>query len=509
MAQASVTDAPHDTSAAPALVESQGANLKGKRAVPDHAQVQGLVYSALSGLTKGRYDLLRITDPAACRAWLGGLAPALVTADQAISLTKGGTPDDADRGLFVAFTASGLRRLGLPDAVLQTFSTPFAEGVVTPHRSRILGDHHANAPERWEWGGPGNEVDLLVISLWQDDAVRTELDAQLGIGAVGSVNDAAGTTVVHSQRTDRLGDASENLEHFGFVDGISNLRFRGELGADTAADGRYSVVGAGEVVLGCVDDSGLLPRSPVLGDAAAPIPGPAEQARDLGLDGSYLVLRDLRQDVAAFRRWLAEHGADRAAQDDLAARIIGRRYDGTPLVPLDSSTTDDNAFGFIDHDGTAGACPIGAHIRRANPRDGRRGSDGETDGGGPDSNLAKTKRHRILRRGRSYGPPLADGDRDDGADRGLLFVALNADIERQFEFVQSHWLGSETFARPGEVDPLIGVVDDGERHFTVEARPGESLRTRYGGLPQFVTVTGGAYFFLPRVAVVTYLSTLA
>lgn len=513
MAEASVSDAP---------VETQAPSLDGAKRTPKHAQVQGLVYSALGNLEHGRFDLLRITDAAACRTWLARLVPHIVTAEQAIDGNKGGTAQQADRGLYLAFAATGLRQLGLPDRVLETFSTPFTEGVVTEHRSRILGDHDANDPDRWTWGGSKrDQVDLLVITLWQTDGVRTELDELLMLGDAGG---ATGTEVVHSQDTVHLGARDKNDEHFGFADGISNVRFRGELNADSTGDRDYSVLSAGEIVLGCDDDSGHRPRSPLVPAADDPhgVLGRENEDRDLGQDGTYLVVRQLHQDVAAFRRWLGENADDSIDQDELAARVVGRHYDGTPLVPLDQPAPGErshpNAFGFYDHDQTEHPCPIGAHIRRANPRDGRRGPGTPVDttakdkakgGKSKSGNLDKTKRHRILRRGRAYGPPLPPGMlEDDGAERGLLFVALNADLERQFEFVQSHWLENETFARPGEVDPLVGNHENGARHFTVEPKACEPVRRRYGGLPQFVAVKGAGYFFLPRVEAVKYFSSL-
>jgi Dyp-type peroxidase family len=504
------------------LLDDQAAQLTRSRRIPDHSQVQGLVYSALGSLEHASFDLLHITDPAVCRAWLARLAPRIVTAEQAIDGSKGGTPDKADRGLYVAFTATGLRALGLAEEVIATFADPFIEGIVTPHRSRVLGDHHANDPAAWDWGSKqdtsDHAVDVLVMTVWGSSEAGSELADLVGAGPVGSTNVGNGFRVVHTRRTRHLGPPDDNKEHFGFTDGISNLRFRGELESTSRDDERYASISAGEVVLGCRDESGFQSPSPGLRATDRPVPGDAAHARDLGLDGTYLVLRDLRQDVAAFRRWLVEEaGEDPSAQDELAAKVVGRSYDGTPIVPLDPERSGSNSFGFFHHDHTEQPCPVGAHIRRANPRDGRRDPDDDGSSGrgtGPtkdqDGTLTKTKRHRILRRGRSYGEELAAGAlTDDDVDRGLMFVALNADIERQFEFVQGHWLGSETFARPGEVDPLVGVEDDRPRTFTVEARADEALRTRYHGIPQFVTVRGGAYFFLPRRAVVEYLAALA
>jgi deferrochelatase/peroxidase EfeB len=141
---------------------------------------------------------------------------------------------------------------------------------------------------------------------------------------------------------------------------------------------------------------------------------------------------------------------------------------------------------------------MGSHIRRANPRDAL----------GPDSATAlnSANRHRILRRGRSYGHRLDNPMVNDGGERGLHFICLNSDIERQFEFVQQTWINNPVFGGlDGEVDPLVGNLPKGDCIFTVQGQP---LRTRVHGLSRFVTVKGGAYFFLPSMRALKYLASL-
>jgi hypothetical protein len=119
--------------------------------------------------------------------------------------------------------------------------------------------------------------------------------------------------------------------------------------------------------------------------------------------------------------------------------------------------------------------------------------------------------HRIVRRGRAYGPKLP-GDlprADDGQERGLCFVALNANLSRQFEFIQQSWINNCNFAGlSAERDPLVGKeafdFDDRPvpRIFSVQARP---VRARYEGLPKFVQLKGGEYFFLPGLRALNFL----
>ena len=144
---------------------------------------------------------------------------------------------------------------------------------------------------------------------------------------------------------------------------------------------------------------------------------------------------------------------------------MGRWPDGTPLSVSpdgpDPAISGDpariNDFRFAD-DPDGLRCPVGAHIRRANPR------DGAGVGG------AMTTRHRIMRRGLPYGPRLDPDAGDDGVDRGLVFVCFAADIERQFEFLQRRWLNDgDVLGLAGDPDPLLGIPRPGAR-FKVRAR---------------------------------------
>jgi hypothetical protein len=79
-----------------------------------------------------------------------------------------------------------------------------------------------------------------------------------------------------------------------------------------------------------------------------------------------------------------------------------------------------------------------------------------------DDLMSPVRFHRILRRGREYGPELfpqnALGPKPpDDPERGLHFICLNANISRQFEFLQNAWINSTKFSGlTGESDPLLG-----------------------------------------------------
>jgi Dyp-type peroxidase family len=215
----------------------------------------------------------------------------------------------------------------------------------------------------------------------------------------------------------------------------------------------------------------------------------------------------LAQRVAPFWQFLdkacgANGAGGKAAREALGAKFVGRWMSGAPLVlsPKEDNDTlkNENNFAYYANDPQGLACPIGSHVRRSNPRDSL-GSD-------PTTAVNSANRHRILRRGRSYGKRAADPMVEDGLERGLHFICLNSDIERQFEFVQQTWINNPVFSGlDGEVDPLVGNLSKGDSIFTVQATP---LRRRVPGLSRFVVMKGGAYFFLPGLRALKYLGSL-
>jgi Dyp-type peroxidase family len=455
-------------------------------------EIQGLVVRGYAHLQAARYVLLGIRDAAAARRFLTDTVPAITTA----AARRPG------RAVHLALTATGLRSLELPDAALAGFPPEFVEGLVAPARSRVLGDVDGSAPEAWEWGGPGTEaVDLLLLLYAADGGALEELARPIEAGY-----ERGGVAEVHRLETEAIGDR----EHFGFRDGISQPIIAG-LGRTGPAE---HVVRAGEFVLGYANEYGLLtdrPLVPADADPAGALPlDPATGEHDLGRNGTFLVVRQMQQDVPGFWRFAREAagGGDPVA---LASKMVGRWPSGAPLVEApdgdDPRHATANGFAYANIDPAGLRCPIGAHVRRANPRDSLDPSPGTAD------SIAVNRRHRLLRRGRKYGPPadlgaMRSGSAPaDGADRGLHFICVNANIARQFEFVQRAWVGSPKFATLyDDADPLIGRHSPSGGTFTIPARP---VRQRVTGLPQFVTVRGGAYFFLPGIRALRYLGSLS
>ncbi|MEO7202247.1 MAG: peroxidase [Candidatus Tumulicola sp.] len=468
----------------------------------DFADVQGIVRFAHGHLKGASYLLLTVKDPQSARAWLRD-AP-ITDAVESLPL--------ASSAMHVAFTASGLRAVGVPEAAVAQFSPEFLQGVGgEDDRSRRLGDVGANAPQYWTWGNVDREPHVLVALFAAPEA----LDAFV-VRVRTPLWDRAFASIAELGTSDLYG-----FEQFGFTDGISQPQIdwqqQLELRGDKPAYG--NVVALGEVLLGYRNEYDRYTDRPLLStggvnDLLLPAEDDASK-RDLGRNGTYLVLRDLLQDVRAFWSF--------AKTETIASAFVGRTPKGESLV---QTGNDQNDFTFAqDPDGTR--CPFGAHIRRANPRNG----DFSSVPSGPIATLlamlgfgkqrfqdditSSVRFHRIVRRGREYGLPLAPSDAtlpapaDDPA-RGLRFVCLNANIGRQFEFLQSAWFASSKFnGLVGESDPLLGNREPGPNGESTDAfvmNRADAARTRLTGLPQFVTVTGGAYFFLPGLSALRYIS---
>ncbi len=464
------------------------------------SDIQGLVAGGYGKLRSARYLALAIDAPAQAKPWLSSLADAVTPAQERPGETS----------VQLALTAPGLQALGLPCEALSSFSAEFVEGMVTPHRSRLLGDLEEHAPETWAWGGPrGERVDAMLLLYASDDGALSALTERHR-----SELTAAGLRVVTTLDTFDIGD----FEHFGFRDGVSQPPVEGlaKNGAQTGA------VRAGEFVLGYGNEYGGYTDRPLIDVGADPrgiLPRDRQGSgrADLGANGSYLAFRQLGQDVPRFWRYLdvatrrPDGSSDPAARTALGAKMVGRWPSGAPLVRSperdDPKLAQENDFGYFHMDPLGKRCPFGAHIRRSAPRDSLDPRPGTAE------SVAVSNRHRLLRRGREYGSPLsveealaeeAPETADD--ERGLHFICLNGNLARQFEFVQHTWVNDRHFnGLYDDVDPIGAHMTPAGSTFTVPADP---VRRRATNVPSFLSVKGGAYFFLPGIRAIRYLATL-
>ena len=411
------------------------------------------------------YLFVRFEHDAGARRWLGELAPRVQTAE-----TWETKPRDV---LNVALTFSGLEALALPPRILDAFPHEFRQGM-RARAEKVLQDTGPSHPSRWE-PGLGDAHALVTVHAADAEALDEWREQIVGAGE-GDVE------LVHALVAGHLPPnaigSRYNREHFGFSDGFAQPSLKG-VGDNDRGMGvprrwfGWRRLAVGEFLLGHADEDRRY------------APAPAG-LRD---NGTFMVFRKLHQDVARWRQYFLEAAdGDAGRSEVLQAKVVGRWKDGSSLAVCpqapDAAAATDNGFRYRgDPDGLR--CPIGSHVRRVNPRDGL--------GWG----AKPTYRHRIIRRGMPYGPPLPEGTlTDDGADRGLAFVCFQANLERQFEVVQGSWCSDgSAFGLATEQDPLLGS-DDGTGRMTIHGDEPFFL----GRQPSFVTTRGGEYLFMPGLS---------
>jgi|tagenome__1003787_1003787.scaffolds.fasta_scaffold20972654_2 Dyp-type peroxidase family len=417
------------------------------------------------------YVLLRVDDRRAGREMLRRLIPEIASAADP-------TSPERDAWLGVALTHNGLRALGVAQASLDTFAPEFRQGMAA--RATVLGDLGESRPSMWEQPFGTADVHVLLSAISPDTERRDDLLGR----ARDALREMAGVTAIHRQDANLLPDGREP---FGFKDGISNPAVEGS--GIPATNPQEQPLKAGEFVLGYLDETGDFPPMP--------------QPDVLGRNGTYLAFRKLHQRVAAFREYLHASSSGADEEELLAAKLVGRWRSGAPLAlsperddpALGADPARNNDFLYHDDDRSGLRCPAGSHIRRANPRDAFK-----------DEIIGMNRLHRIIRRNTSYGPPLPAGVReDDGVDRGTVFIAVGANLGRQFEFVQTQWVNGGVFlGAPDEKDPFVGA-NDGSGTFTIPRSP---VRRRLHGLPRFTVTRGGEFCFVPGLSALRWLSEL-
>ncbi len=456
--------------------------------------IQGMILKGYGHKEEARYLLLTVGDAAQARRWLAGLK---------ITSVNAGTRDKAapDPLLNVAFTYRGLKALQVEPELCDAFSSAFVQGSLHPDRLRVNHDVHTDGPEHWHWGGQHAQVHIALLIFATRANIERVAHEQLELAEQHGLSKVAVLEATTLKR---------RAEHFGFRDGIAQPIIKGSGDPGT----NENTIAAGEILLGHRDGYGNVSHAPV-----------SREGFRFGFNGSYMVLRQLEQDVRAFWRNCSENAQQTKLKPiEVASKMVGRWPSGKPLVrwpdkdPEPERVSNDDAFGYFeagsDNDRYGGRCPFGAHIRRSNPRDWGLGASSE-------ESTRLSNLHRIMRRGRPYGKPLEaelNVDRmcelalvppaQDEPGRGLQFICFNADIERQFEFIQQQWCKNPKFAGqhcdadpllgPSQLQNAIGLHDPG---LTLQCDPHSPHTQRLAASMQpFVRLRGSAYLFMPSLS---------
>jgi Dyp-type peroxidase family len=478
----------------------------------DLNDIQGLILRGYK-MPMVRHYLLTVGDPRAARKLLGQLvsgnesdAPQVTTAEEwQVGFEAGPEDNPAERPQYkpdyclnVGITWPGLIALGIKDRVsalsFKSFEA-FTAGAAA--RAELIGDVGPSAPQNWV-GGFGTGSDHLMVTL---HAISAE--AMTGYSDRLSALFAKGDAFREIWRTDGMAlmetvDGKPTFTsklHFGYTDGISRTTIRG--GPEKYAPDHQQPCESWLFVLQDGADSYFVPEPP-----------------ELGLNGSFAVFKMIVTDVVGFEENLQKN-KDKINPELLAAKMCGRWRNGVPLAlspetdnPTGVALDQLNNFGYVNADGSGDPkgvrCPVGAHIRRANPRD--QPVQGQGVPGG--SNNA----HRLIRRGMPYGPVYDPTKPYDGIERGLLGYFVNASIENQYEFVMSHWVNDSEFAgavrlNPKSKDPIAGTPNPGEGIFVIPQSNG-APPIEIAGFSTFLRTKATAYCFLPSITALKFISNL-
>jgi Dyp-type peroxidase family len=465
--------------------------------------IQGI---AVGRFRKDHQDLLFVrfgSNAASSRRLLAEIAPRIANAWEVrvfnnlfSEVRRRAHVDNIVRSTWTAvgLSATGFQKLGVNLQELATLpgADAFSAGMAARSASQI-GDSPADGPSNWlDAFRPGAGVDALFVVA--SDAVA-DLDAYTDW--LTNQIQACGAEIVYRERGGTLPAPLAGHEHFGFKDGVSQPAIAGVDAVPGA--GQPSAVAAGEFILGYPNNEGT-----------------TASVGSLWLHGTFGVFRRLRQDVAAFRaqaQSMTSQTSPAQSADQVEADLVGRWPSGTPLALSPSADPGpsgvSNAFDYVsDPDGEA--TPRFGHIRKVNPRDEAR----------PDQSTDPSQNHRMLRGGIPYGEPLSDGSPDDGADRGLHFLAFMGNIDQQFEFIQRQWASNPNFPNGGApgtqggpyTPPAPGTPPDGVDPVIGSHNSGDQVSLNQGGaihslslMAETVNVTAGEYFFYPAISAVTAL----
>jgi Dyp-type peroxidase family len=509
------------------------------------------------GFPVTRHMFFNIGNAAAGRAFLEAVRHQVTTAERWGGVDAGKNPNAPAKppvAINIGFSWRGLLALKLPTRTLSGMPEEFIDGM--SERWSILGDIGPSAPKRWDevWrrsAGGVREVHVWISlsaqlgpdgmpvpaleekTAWLGDVAQRSGGVTLLSGHRGSSADWQDSSAIMETSPDGT-VVPTAMENFRFTDGISDPAFAGQYEAGAEAD---AAIGGGKLTPGGAGWAPLATGEFILGHAseAQELP-PATAPYGFMRNGTFMVYRKLHQNLAAFQTYIGQQAAllraidpsvgEDGAESTVKAKMVGRWPSGIPLAVAPNyqaakeielqwadipalrlkpdRTAADKAriaayermlTNFRYRDDSEGVrCPVGAHIRRSNPRDALEPSFG-TPGATPESAL--TNRRRIMRRGLPYGDPNAI---DDASEHGVIFIAICSSLFRQFEFVQQQWIQyGSSFNSGNDTDPLVGLRRPGAK-FVIPADPaGDTPPFICANLPSFVETRGGEYFFTPSL----------
>ncbi|HSD38127.1 MAG TPA: hypothetical protein VLC92_11510 [Rhodocyclaceae bacterium] len=519
----------------------------------DLLDIQGHILRAYGRFSypMARYVFFNIRDSGKARRFVESVTRRVTTA-----VVWGAGVNDVpqpDWTVNIAFTYQGLKELEVPRASLMSFPPEFAEGM--KHRKDILGDDGPSAPEHWDPVWQDNRetrdkdvhifiaLNAVALPITEPSAVEKSMaycEANLQAAYAWLLAEVAGANGGVVILGGHRGDDGELLdyqdvkvvtenglptakEHFGYTDGISDPVFHGVpydvdrlIGRGKQMDnGSWAPLATGEFLLGYIDEAHEYPPAPL----------PNLLARN----GTYMVYRKLHENVASFDSYLKQEGQKYPGGEELlAAKFVGRwRDNGAPLTAApdaqskakfdaayakaDSAERDRMLNNFTyDADMSGARCPFSSHMRRINPRGSLEMGREDTDvpgslkkmAGAFDTPGALSNRRRILRRGLPYGK-VTDRTTDKG-NHGIVIMMLNADINRQFEFVQQQWINYGNDFKAGNDKEIILGNHSSDPRFASRAvlqvdPAGDDVPYILSKIPRFVETRGGEYFFIPSM----------
>jgi deferrochelatase/peroxidase EfeB len=479
----------------------------------DLADIQGVILRGYR-MPMVRHFLLTVGVPAAARKTLGRLvngdesnAPQITTAeDWHVGFAPGPGDDVADAPrrkpdycLNVGITWPGLVALEIKDRVPTLSFKSFGAFIAgAAQRADLVGDTGANAPANWVGDfGKGNDHVLVTLHAISPEAMASYTDRLVSLLSEGDgfreMWRQDGTALMEMQNGQPVPTAKV---HFGYTDGISMPTVRG--GPEKYTPDHQQPCESWLFVLQDEAENYIVP-----------------EPRELGLNGSFAVFKMIETDVVGFENFL-QSNKNEIDPELLAAKMCGRWRNGVPLAlspdtdsPAGGLTAEQmNDYEYVNADGSGDPrgirCPVGAHMRRVNPRG--QPVTGQGVPGGSNNT------HRLIRRGLPYGPTYDPKQPYDGIARGLLGYFINSNIENQYEFVLGHWVNDSEFAgavrlNPKSKDPMIGTQNPVESVFVIPRANG-APPIKVTGLTTFVKTKAAAYCFLPSITAIKFIANL-